>query len=268
MSRFVGGVRQSIDEFLQINKCCYIVTDQLIKKRKLKKHNFTNEVFFTVNPPLNIQTMKNCLIALACLTSLSLYGQIPNAEFDAKKWEAPYTLPIPKGWNVERFLLPASFAPEIKYTGVEDIRFTPGWGNVKSDEYWTYAFLWYLDGNIRPATKIINQHLNAYYTGLIKSNIEQRKIPAEKLFTVKTSIKKVTADKGDLLTFRGTIYMLDYMQQKPITLNCIVHLKSCQGQNKTFLFTEISPKAFTNNVWKSLNQLWTDFSCDKEIKTN
>lgn len=212
--------------------------------------------------------MKIYFIAIACFLSLTISGQIPKAEFDGKKWEAPYTLPIPKGWDVERFPLPISFAPAIKYTGVEDIRFTPGWGNVKSDEYWTYAFLWYLDGNIRPTTKIVNQHLKAYYTGLIGSNIEPRKIPAEKLFTVKTSINKATADKGDLLTFRGTIYMLDYMQQKPITLNCIVHLKTCQGLNKTFLFTEISPRASANNVWKSLDQLWTDFSCYKEIKIN
>ena len=36
----------------------------------------------------------------------------------------------------------------IKYSGVEDIRFAPGWGNAKSNEYWTYAFLWYLDGTV------------------------------------------------------------------------------------------------------------------------
>ena len=212
--------------------------------------------------------MKIYFIAIACFLSLTISGQTPKTDFDGKKWEAPYTLPIPKGWEVERFPLPISFAPAIKYTGVEDIRFTPGWGNVKTDEYWTYAFLWYLDGNIRPTTKIVNQHLKAYYTGLIKSNIEQRKIPAEKLFTVKTNIKKVVADKGDSLTFRGTIYMLDYMQQKPITLNCIVHLKTCQGQNKTFLFYELSPKPYPDTVWKSLDQLWTDFSCEKGVKTN
>ena len=37
------------------------------------------------------------------------------------------------------------FAPSIKYKGVEDIRFTPGWGKAGSEEYWTYAFLWFLD---------------------------------------------------------------------------------------------------------------------------
>jgi hypothetical protein len=53
------------------------------------------------------------------------------------------------------------------------------------------------------------------------------------------------------------------MQQKPIMLNCIVHLKTCKEQNKTYLFHEISPKPFDEAVWESLNQLWLDFTCDK-----
>ncbi len=61
--------------------------------------------------------------------------------------EAPYHLSIPKDWTIERFLITISFAPQISYKGVEDIRFTPGWGKVDSDEYWTYAFLWYLDAH-------------------------------------------------------------------------------------------------------------------------
>jgi len=61
---------------------------------------------------------------------------------------------------------------------------------------------------------------------LRRRNIEKRKIPAEKILPIKPSIKKVKTDKEDLETFTGTIDMLDYMEQKPITLNCIVHLKS------------------------------------------
>ena len=211
--------------------------------------------------------MKNLIFLLLCLISLSTFGQALKVEFDGNKWNAPYTLNFPKGWDVERFLIPIEFAPQIPYKGVEDIRFTPGWGNIKSDEYWTYAFLWYLDDTPKTNAKIVETNLKAYYTGLVGRNIVPRKIPADKLVTVKTEIKKVKTDKGDLKTFRGTIYMLDYMEQKPITLNCIVHLKSCLGQNKTFIFNEISPKPYNDNIWQSLNQLWTDFSCDKVVET-
>ena len=99
--------------------------------------------------------MKTLLIVTLLLASLTIYGQdTTKTEFDGHKWEAPYELPVPKGWTIERFLIPISFAPQISYTGVEDIRFAPGWANAGSDEYWTYAFLWWLEGNIQPVSTI------------------------------------------------------------------------------------------------------------------
>jgi hypothetical protein len=207
--------------------------------------------------------MKNLTILMLCLISLSIYGQEAETEFDGHKWEAPYNLPVPKDWTIERFLIPISFAPQISYKGVEDIRFTPGWAKVKSDEYWTYAFLWYLDAPPKTDAKIIAENLKAYYTGLIRSNTDSARIATEKIIPVITSFKKTLTDKGDLETYTGTIEMLDYMQRKPITLNCIVHLKACPEDNKTILFYELSPKAFTHNNWLSLNQLWLDFKCIK-----
>jgi len=207
--------------------------------------------------------MKNHTLLLFCLISLVTFGQSPKVDFDGKKWEAPYSLELPKGWDIERFLIPIEFAPSIPYKGVEDIRFTPGWGNVKSEEYWTYAFLWYLDDKPQMTATIAADNLKAYYTGLIGRNIEPRKIPSDKIFPVQSQIKTTTTATGDTKTFIGTVHMLDYMEQKPITLNCIIHVRSCPGQNKTFIFNEISPKPYKDSVWTSLNQLWTNFSCDK-----
>jgi hypothetical protein len=198
--------------------------------------------------------------SLFCLFTLSSFGQNSAVDFDAKKWQPPYSLSFPTEWDVERFLIPISFAPQIPYKGVEDIRFAPGWAKVKSDEYWSYAFLWYLDGSPKTNAKIVEHNLKAYYTGLVESM--QGDISADKLVPVKTKFKKVKTEIGDLKTFRGTIYMLDYMAKKPITLNCTVHLKSCSEQDKTFIFYEISPKPYSDKVWQSLHQLWTDFRCD------
>ena len=208
--------------------------------------------------------MKNLIVLIFCLTLLHINAQDVKPVFDGHKWEAPYALAIPKSWTIERFLIPISFAPQISYKGVEDIRFTPGWGSVKTDEYWTYTFLWYLDGSPKTNTKIIAANLKAYYTGLIEVNRKSHKVPVEKILPVITSFKQTGADKGDLKTFTGTIEMLDYMQQKPITLNCIVHLRSCLEENKTILFYELSPKPLTHNIWLSLNQLWLDFKCKKD----
>jgi hypothetical protein len=205
--------------------------------------------------------MKTLAVIILSLFSVSLYGQATTTEFDGHKWEAPYTLPIPKDWTVERFLIPITFAPQISYKGVEDIRFTPGWSKVNSDEYWSYAFLWYLDGKITMDPKIIDSNLKAYYTGLI--SINGRNIPGEKLIPVVTSFQEVKKDKSDLKTFVGTIKMTDYMSQKPIILNCKAHLKSCLEENKTILFYELSPRPFSHNIWLSLDKIWLDFKCKK-----
>jgi hypothetical protein len=189
-----------------------------------------------------------------------------KAEFDGHKWEAPYHLSIPANWTIERFLIPISFAPKIPYTGVEDIRFAPGWGNVKSEEYWSYAFLWYLDGMPETSCAIIEDNLKEYYTGLIHINTDSAKLGAipEKLRQVKTSFKEIQADKGDLKTFTGKVEMLDYMQLKLITLNCIVRMRTCSQENKTILFYQLSPKPYSDKIWLSFNQLWLDFACKKK----
>jgi len=207
--------------------------------------------------------MRNLLLAAALLLFLKSSGQNANEEFDGKKWKAPYMLDTPAGWDVERFLIPISFAPAIPYKGVEDIRFTPGWPKKTTNEYWSYAFLWYLDGSPSFDAKIIETNLKAYYTGLIKVNSDSSKI-ADKLFPVTSSISLRSTEKGDLKTFEGSVTLLDYMSQKPISLNFIIHIKTCEEKEKTFVFHEVSPMPYADDVWKSLHQLWANFKCNKK----
>ena len=205
--------------------------------------------------------MRTIIIVVVALFSLSVTGQDKPPAFDGPAWEAPYTLPVPDGWTIERFPIPIGFAPQIPYKGVEDIRFSPGWSKAASDDYWSYAFLWYLDGKIAVDSKILESNLKAYYTGLIAVN--GKNIPGGKIIPVVTSFKKAMKDQGDLNTFTGTIQMVDYMGQKPIVLNCRVHLRSCTGENKTFIFYELSPKPQHHEIWRSLDKLWHDFKCKK-----
>jgi len=145
--------------------------------------------------------MKNILFAIALFLFFKTSGQNVNEEFDGHKWEAPYVLDTLKGWGIERFLIPIGFAPSIPYKGVEDIRFTPGWAKKTTNEYWSYAFLWYLDGNVTFDAKTIENNLKTYYTGLIKVNSDSSKI-ADKLFPVTSAIKPRTTEKEDLKNVR------------------------------------------------------------------
>lgn len=206
--------------------------------------------------------MKRFIITFYLL-SLGLYAQeVPSSEFDSHTWQAPYDLNKPKDWGVERFAIPISFAPQIDYKGIEDIRFTPGWAKSTSEEYWSYAFLWYLDGEINLDIKKLESNLQAYYSGLISAN--GSKIPKEKLIAVVASFKETQKDKDDKKTFSGTIKMLDYMKQVPITLHCKVHLRSCSEENKTIIFYELSPQPYSHKTWINLDKLWSDLKCKKD----
>jgi hypothetical protein len=205
--------------------------------------------------------MKNVLFVIL-LFYINASGQNTNEPFDGHKWEAPYVLDTLKGWGIERFLIPIGFAPSIPYKGVEDIRFTPGWAKKTTNEYWSYAFLWYLDGSQTFDAATIENNLKAYYTGLVKVNTDSAKI-ADKLFPVTSSIRSRTTEKGDLKTFEGSVTMLDYMSQQPITLNLIIHIRTCAGKDKTFVFHEISPMHYSDEVWKRLHQFLVTFKCSK-----
>lgn len=203
--------------------------------------------------------MKKLYLLIFCCLSISSFGQT-QGKFDGPAWQAPYKLSL-DGWAIERFLIPIDFAPQIPYKGVEDIRFSPDWGKEKSSEYWSYAFLWYLDGSPSINSDTIKRNLNLYYDGLVSRNIEKQNIPAAAVFKTQTKLKQIGTHAGDLKTFLGTVTMLDYMEKQPMVLNCIVHLKKCKGFANTILFHQLSPKPYTDPIWKKLNQLWSDFNC-------
>jgi hypothetical protein len=206
--------------------------------------------------------MKSSMAFLIFLAPFISITQTEISDHDSLNSEPSYSLNIPDGWGTERFQFPISFAPQIPYIGIEELRFKPGWGKSESDDYWTYAFLWCLDGFEKTNSTIIEKNLNIYYSGLVKV----MKSDSSVFNSVKSVIKKVKTQKGDSKTFQGLIYSFDYMANKPITLYCKVHLKMCEGKNKTYLFYEISPKPFNELIWQGIDALWTDFKCDVKLE--
>lgn len=182
------------------------------------------------------------------------------ATFDGHTWKAPYQLASPEGWGIERFLLPAGFAPEIKYKGVEDIRFAPGWAKKASEDYWSYLFLWYLDGDIKLSAGEIEQYLKFYYSGLVNANGSG--IPKEKLIPVDASVQVSNTPAKDKYGFKGTVTMLDYMNQQKITLNVSIHVLACKHSGKTYILHQLSPQPYTHQIWKRMDEIREQFMCE------
>jgi hypothetical protein len=146
--------------------------------------------------------------------------------------------------------------------GMDDLRFPPGWRDQGSDEYWSFAYLLWLDGGQPIDIPILQDNLKLYYEGLIGNAVARDHIPADKLVPVQVKLKKIATEGDDKETYTGTIEMLDYMAQKPMTLNCVVHVKkSCAGQGQIPIVFELSPKAFGQGIWEELTHMGHSFRC-------
>jgi hypothetical protein len=203
--------------------------------------------------------------ALSIVDEIECIGWIKRTLdiFDASTWVPPYVLDVPKDWNVERFPLPADFAPRMRFKGVEELRFPPGWGDSTSKQYWSYAYLWWLNSGPEVNALNLQKNLEALYTGLVGRNIISRKIPLAKQVPTLVTIKQINTAAGDVQTFQGQTHMLDYMTQKPIVLNLVIHQKNCQKQDHIPVFVEVSPNPFNHSFWAELERLSQTFQCEK-----
>ena len=178
-------------------------------------------------------------------------------------FNAPYTFGIPNGWHIERTLFPPPFAPDIKLKGIEEIRFPPGWGVAASHEYWSMAYLFWLNKNQAINADVLKEMLTTYFDGLVITGggAVPHNIPKDKLIPTKVSIQKKQPEADDIETYSGTINMLDYMAMKPMTLNFMIHVKSCDDKNHFPVFAEASLKPFSDPLWNDLKSMKQHFVC-------
>ncbi len=101
-----------------------------------------------------------------------------------------YFLPSPKGWVTEKIEFPLGFAPEIKFSGVEDIRFTKGWSDQKSAEFFSYLFIWYVNENPALTEQNLRENTQMYFDGLTKVVAKGKNIPEKDLMPAAATFTK------------------------------------------------------------------------------
>jgi len=146
-------------------------------------------------------------------------------------------------WKIEKASFPLSFAPTINYKGTDEIRFMPNFENAQANTYFSYCFVWYLDGDVKFTPEQLTDDFKKYYDGLCHltdgTTVTEKKATAAAKYQQAFSYVIQTTD--NLYTHLG------------VTLNGGVNIAKCNGGKNTIVFFEISPKATGDEVWKELD---------------
>ncbi len=168
-------------------------------------------------------------------------------------------LSAPDNWKSEIIPFPLGFAQEIDFVGFEDLRFAPEWNDSSSQQFWTYAFVWYIDKGPAMNEKTLTEYFNLYYDGLMGVNESRNKNNADAKKLDKTLclfIKTADGFSGKMRVY-DRFFTKDYMM-----LNIEVRETFCSKTNKQIVRCDISPKDFGHEVWDKFDGVKLDVICE------
>jgi hypothetical protein len=94
------------------------------------------------------------------------------------------TWELPAGWKSEVIPFPLGFAPAIAHTGVEELRFPPGFYKPESPGYWSYAFVWRTTDPAALDSAQLAAELTLYFKGLITAVDEKNGVKDKEAIAV------------------------------------------------------------------------------------
>lgn len=203
-------------------------------------------------------------MALRVLLLVSLLIPVGAVAGDEDVATGSFFLPTPDGWRTETIPFPLGFAPELEYEGVEELRFAPGMFKADSEDFWTYAFVWWISDRSSLDPGGLAKDLEFYFTGLTQA------VAAERGFDANAAIHDVqlaTVDGGghdSEIDFEGGATIFDpFATGETLSLNIRVQQILCPDEGRLAVVFELSPQPFIHQVWSSLEGIREGFRCSK-----
>ena len=195
------------------------------------------------------------LIALGAVGAGAAEGESSEAETAEESVSLPFSLPTPAGWRTETINFPLSFAPEIDYSGLEELRLAPGMFKEDQDDFWTYAFVWWIEGDVALDAGRLEAELMIYYRGLTESVLRSRGSEPPTFEYQVDLVPATGAGRMRKPNLAGTANTFDpFVTQAGIKLNArIWRLPSRSGY--TAIFFELSPQQFNHPIWRDLREI-------------
>lgn len=149
-----------------------------------------------------------------------------------------------EGWPAETFGLPPGFAPELP-SGHESLRFAPGWRTPETEEFWSYAFVMWID-EPEPDAARIDALLEGYYNGLMTvfARNKDRDISDT---PVRVDVTRVWQNR-----FEAEMHLIDaFATFEPIDLHVKVKTAAASDTH-SMIQIRVSPQPETHRIWADL----------------
>jgi formylglycine-generating enzyme required for sulfatase activity len=156
-------------------------------------------------------------------------------------------LPFPislEGWPSETFALPPGFAPELP-TGTESLRFATGWRDPSTEDFWSYAFVMWIDESAPDAARVA-ELLDGYYDGLMSTFARS----ADK--DIGSDPAQVEVVRTAQNHFEAQMHVIDaFATFEPIDLRIVVDTVA-MAEGRSAVRIQLSPQPEEHVIWRSL----------------
>lgn len=199
--------------------------------------------------------MRNLLVAPWVVAWIAACGSSPAPAPPLEpttRAAAPWS--VPAGFRGETIPFPLDFAPAVAHTGVEELRFAPGFFDPAAAGYWSYAFAWRTEDAAAMDADAVGAELTAYFRGLIAAVDQARQIADRDAIAVKA----VAAGRRVALT----AHVFDAFKTKqPLDLVGWAERRAC-GRGALWSFV-LAPAAST--LRPQLEALAAGVACDQPV---
>jgi hypothetical protein len=197
--------------------------------------------------------VKTILLVLA-LSGVSLSAAQPLAQqqFDIPK-------PTPK-WFGERIALPPKgFAPDLGLKGIEEILFAPGMFKADQPDFFTYVFLFAVEGKPVLTSEVLQKELFNYYAGLSKARLGNPNLDTSKFSVNVRKMKQFEKKPNGALnvaSYTATVNWIEpFATRKFQTLHFELQTWKYAGSPHQYLFVCASPQPRDKAIWNTLREI-------------
>lgn len=197
------------------------------------------------------------IAALCAALSLPLAARAQSAPEPS---ELPFSWPVPDGWRSETIPFPLEFAPEIRLRGIEELRFSPGMFEPGRDDFFTYAFVWWLEGDPPLDAASLSRDLELYFEGLSRA-VESDPSVAAAAHEVEGALR-AERDAAGHRRYRGRFDIYDaFATHARVSVHVEVAVLRCEAADRDVAFFLVSSQPREHALWTALERLRASFSC-------